>query len=148
MTVLNTPYLVDVTGAMIDKLTAAKGALGLEDIWYGDQDLYPRQPCIAVEPVSVDRTLAGASLHGTTENQFQLFLYIVHGTVKDVMQNRRDADELCKNVELLLHGDLSLGGTVIHGFVTRNEPGQAARGSLLAVTRLTWEALTKTLLGV
>ncbi len=144
----NSGYLYEVAEGVFDLITQYKNELGISDTWYGDQALYPKQPAVAVEPVTLDRALSGAGAGGSVENSFHLFIMVFHGQLEDVQKNRRDADKMVADIEQLLHKNLQLNGLVIQGFVTKVESGQAARGSLLAVTRMTWEGISKTLLGV
>lgn len=127
----------------------SKDDLGVEDVWYGDQNTMPRYPAVCVEPSDMIREIAGTGLGGATENTFQVIIYVYHGPLQDLSKNRKEADELCARIEFLLHNNLQLNGKVIHGFIVRNESGAADKaGSLLAAHRLTWEGKSKTILGV
>lgn len=149
----NTDHLLHVTQAILDLINENRVDLGLELTFYGDQDLIQKYPAVCVDGQQVDRELQGAGAGGGVLNTFTVFLYVYHGTVKDIQQNRKDADKLVADLEDLLHTNLHLSGEgdtalITHGFVVRNEAGQAARGEILAVTRMTWQGLSKTLLGV
>ena len=147
VTQILTSNLADVGEALFNLLDRNKSRWGVLDVWYGDQTLYPQVPAIAVDPVATDRILAGSGLGGNTENSFGVYIYIYHGTLEDYQKSRRECDRMAANVEGCLHDNLQLDGLIIHGFVTKLESGQAERGSMLGVTRLTWEGLSKTLLG-
>lgn len=147
MTQTLTSHLSDVGEALFDLYVAHKSDLGLAQVFYGDQAFIPDVPTLCVEPLSVDRAIAGAGLGTNVENQFNCFLMVYHGSLESVQQNRKDADRLAKAIETVAHENLRLGGIIIHGYITKVESGQASRNEIFAVTRLTWEALSKTLLG-
>lgn len=142
-----TASLADVGEALFNYYEENKSQLGLEDVWYGDQSLYPRVPCLAIEPLTVDRVLAGTGIGGQTDNRFTVYIYIYHGTLIEVQESRKTCDRLASDVEEATHKNLQLNGIIVHGYITKYESGQADRGSLLGVTRLTWEGISKTLLG-
>jgi len=122
-------------------------ALGISQVYYGEQQLYPEVPAVAIEPIMLDRILAGTGIGGSTENSFTVYIYIYHGTLEEVQKSRKQCDKLAADIERVLHHNLQLNGIIVHGFVTKCENGQANRGQLLGATRLTWEGLSKTLLG-
>lgn len=128
-----------------DVLTAAKVELGLQDVWYGDQNLIPRYPAVAVEAGPFDRTLAGIGGKGRTENRIRVLLLLYLAKIADVQVTKKQTDELAERIMDKLHEDITMGGLVIHGFVTTIEPGYATRGgTLMRTTRVTWEGLSKT----
>lgn len=148
----NTDSFVVVTKAIESKLKlpASVATLGLdsaEDVTYGDQEKIPRTPFICVESGPKIRELSGIGGKGRTDNRFTVFIMCYISEVRSVQLNREEADTLAEQVELLLHEDVTLGGKVIHGFVTGIEPGFSTRsGKLMRVARITWQGLTKTLI--
>lgn len=134
-----------VVQEVYDLLTNAKAELGLEDVWYGDQNLIPRYPAVAVEAGPFNRDLSGIGGKGLTDNRIRVLLLLYLAKIQDVQVTRKATDELAERIMDKLHEDVTMNGTVIHGFVTAIEPGYATRGgTLMRTTRVTWEGLTKT----
>ena len=139
----NTDQAVNVSQAIYDILFLNKQELGIEDVWDGDEQLIGKYPSLCVIQGEKTRELTGAPFR--TDNNFNVFVMVYHGAVRDSQLNYRDANTLAERVEALLHQDKTLGGIVVHGFVVSIEPGVVDRGTLQYVSRLTWRGLTKTL---
>ena len=119
------------------------GTLDLQDVWYGDQELIPRVPCVTIEPTSVESNLAGIPF--MLENQLSISIMVYYGGIRDTQISKRDAIAYAQNVISALHADKTMGGNVIHSFCTGVEHGVAAKNStLIFASRLTWSGLTKT----
>lgn len=117
-----------------------------DDVYYGDQFRYPRWPSIAVQTANMRRSLNAVGSH--TNNDFQLYILIFHGPLQNEQITERESMEYAETVMDLLHADRSLGGQMVHSYITVAEPGVAERGgAAVRTTRLTWEGLTKTRLG-
>jgi hypothetical protein len=144
---LNTDSLQVVTQKLVDILELNRNELGIAAVFYGDQTLIADYPSVCVDPVDVSRDLVGIGGNGQTENQFQCIIYVYHGPYRTVEQNRSEADSLCAAIEFILHSNVNLDGEVIHSYVARNESGRADRGGLLSANRLTWQGMSKTILG-
>lgn len=141
----NVDRFTPVVQAVYDLLTNSKVALGLQDVWYGDQNLIPRYPAVAVEAGPFTRQLAGIGGKGRTDNQIRVLLLVYSAKIADVQTTRKATDILSETIMDKLHEDITMGNTVIHGFVTAIEPGYATRGgTLMRTTRITWEGFTKT----
>lgn len=123
-------------------LTDNMAQLGLLDVFYGDQDYLPRNPCASVEPNKKTQELKGAPRRVLIELGLYVILYV--SAISDTQANRRDADRLSEDVEALLHLDAQCGGQVIHSMVTSNESGWATKGSTpIRASRLTFEATSQ-----
>lgn len=138
--------LTVATQGVFDILEANQTALGLTDVWYGEQLRIPRTPCIAVESGNVTRELAGmAQPGGRTVNTFTIYVIGHLSILQDVQISRKQVDELMEAVEAVLSADTSWGGTVIHGYPTSYEPGYSTRqGESFRSGRLTLQGITKT----
>jgi hypothetical protein len=124
-------------------IQAGASALGIEDVFYGDQTQLPRTPAVCVAPGSKRRAWSGASLR--TENNFETYVYVYYGKVQDVQANTHAAQTLADAIEDLVMQDIRLGGIVIWTLCTGNEPGMINKmGSLLVGNRLTFESMSKT----
>lgn len=129
--------------AIVDKLNLNKVALGIADVWYGDQALIPRTPTVTVEggPISKNLTNMGFS----TTNDIFVYLMVYLGKVQDVQLNKKQADQLTEAIIDLMHVDKQLGGLVVVGHCAAVDPGfTQRRDALLKVNRITWAAKSKT----
>lgn len=142
-----TDNLDTVTQYIVDLINTNKVALGVQDVWYGDQELIPRSPAVAVEPGTKTRTLTGMPRMAT--NNFTVFILVYVAKLQDIQLTRKTSNQLAEAIEDLIHGDSNLGGLVVHGFCTSQESGYAVRGSLLMrAVRISYEAMSKLQLGV
>jgi len=137
-------YLFDIASALYDKMVQGAEGFGLAKVFYGDQELIPDYPTVAIEPVFTQRELTGAGGRGFTDNIFEIYVFIYFGQIGDVQKSRQDTDALSKDIQQYLNQDVTLGGVVIDGSVTVEESGQMRKGAQLQVTRLTWRGMTKT----
>lgn len=143
---------VSVLTQYIQAMIVADPSLGgtieaFQDVFYGDQDLVPRYPAIAVESAHIESQLDGANY--VTRNTMRVVIIVYASKVQDVQATRLQADQIAVAVRTKLHTDRTMGGNVIHGFVTSIEYGYAVRkasGStsvMIRAARLTWEGITK-----
>ena len=140
-----TDSLVDVTDYLKDLMEAHKADLGLEDVWYGDQNKLPRTPCVCIEPGSKTRTLTGAQRN--TEPTFEVYLIFYFGKIQDEQVNRRDCDLLAEAAEALIHAQRTFGDTVVHSMVTSIESGYSQKDSTIVMSsRMTVTAYSRKLL--
>jgi hypothetical protein len=150
--VVNITDSVDtVTQYVIDKLKANAAVLKTstnvvvdpQDIYYGDQEKFPRTPSICVDPGNRARILQGVSYR--TDNNFVLYIYVYHAKVQDNQITRKEVQQISEAIETLLHSDPQLGGIVIHSFCTLNESGYVYRQNTMYRTcRITFEPYSKT----
>lgn len=134
-----------VNQAHFDLLDSRKIALGLADVFYGDQALIPRTPTVCVDAGSMDRDLNGVSAKGTTENTFRIYHLIYVGKVQDAQLNLKQSQQLAEAIMDVLHEDITMGGLVLHGYVRTIEPGYVRkRDGILKVERLSWQGMNKT----
>jgi hypothetical protein len=140
-----------VTQYVIDKLKANAALLksstnvvvDAADIYYGDQEKFPRTPSICVDPGNRRRDLQGVSFR--TDNNFTLYIYVYHSKLQDNQLTRKEAQQISEAIETLLHGDPQLGGNVIHSYCTLNESGYVYRqNTMYRTNRITFEPYSKT----
>lgn len=137
-----TDSIVVVTDYIYNKLVAAKTALAVADVWYGDQVDIPRTPALCVEPGPKNRVLHGVPRR--SEVNFSTYILVYHGEIRSVETNRRECDLLAEAVELLIHQDPRLGDNVIHSMATSVDPGYANRAAgLYRVSRIVVESLSQ-----
>jgi hypothetical protein len=138
-----TDSMITFSQALQALITTNKVALGISDIWFGEQKKITTTPTVEVIPGEKTRTPAGAPRRVT--NMFEIFIMVLAGKVQDVQQNLLDADNLAESIETLLHTDPTIGGLVINCLVIRIESGYATRSSTqYRAARLTVTAETRT----
>jgi hypothetical protein len=145
-------HKLEVVGQRIAGLiTANKSTLLYDDLWYGDQDKIPTARTICVEPVVVNRTLAGAP--DMVENNFSVALMVYIVRIGEVQALRSECNALAEAIEDVLHLHLDLDDNVhtpnsdiiIHGFVDENLSGYSVKqGRLIRSSRLSWSGKSKT----
>lgn len=138
-----TASMVDVTQAIIDVLDAApsKAITGLQDVYYGFQNLVPRYPSALVESFPKQRRII-------TTQQFEVELrvgiLIVHGKIQSTEITKKETEQVAELVESELHNDFQLGDTILFGYVTRIDPGVARQETeMVRATRLLWEGTSR-----
>lgn len=130
------------TAAIVDLLEANKSALGLTDVWLGDQVRVPRTPCVAVEPGPKGREYNGAPRRFVVTLESYIMLYIEK--VQDTQLNTQEATTLAEEVEAVLHADAQMGGLVVSSYVAQSDPGYAERSNTqFRAVRLTFRATSQ-----
>jgi hypothetical protein len=119
-------------------LETNKGALGLQDVFYGDQNRIPRTPTACVDPGEKRRQLNGAPRR--TQLDIVIYILVYHNAVTNVEVLAKTNDKLSEDIETVIHVDAQMGGLLIDSMVTNIEFGYASRGkTLYRVSRLTVE---------
>jgi hypothetical protein len=119
-------------------LETNKGALGLQDVFYGDQNRIPRTPTACVDPGEKRRQLNGAPRR--TQLDIVIYILVYHNAVTNVEVLAKTNDKLSEDIENVIHLDAQMGGLLIDSMVTNIEFGYASRGkTLYRVSRLTVE---------
>jgi hypothetical protein len=132
-----------------DIIVASKGELEIQDVFYGNHTMTPRSPTVVIRPGRKQRALRGvAAPGGRTENELTLLIDVMSADVLSSEEDSRLAlDQLAENVEKLLYVDVTIGGLVIHGFVTDWDPGEIfINNSKWRTVRMTYRAKTITYL--
>lgn len=132
-----------------DLITANKGELGIEEVYYGKHTMNPKSPTVVVMSGVMDRTLQGvASPGGRTRNEITVLVDVMAADVLSGEQASRLAvDTIAEDVEKLLHTYPNMDGLVIHGFVRRRDPGEVfISGSTWRAVRLTYVGTSLTYL--
>ena len=126
--------------------------LGLKDVWFGDQDTFPRVPCVAVEPVDMVRPDPTPMMISFHEMECYITVYDIAIGNQDKLQLA--TDQLAEQIADTIHADpdtnevgplfpdgrlWTLRGTLTIGWVTRIEHGFAVKGGkLMRCARLTY----------
>jgi hypothetical protein len=132
-----------VVAEAIKDLYELDTSIGLEAIYYGDQDKIGSTPCIVIEPGPTEDRPAGANFR--TEHTFTMFLILYLARIQSTQTTRLELDQMVAKAVSVLHADKQLGGLVIHSQVIRREPGYARNGSQLRnAARITWQGMSLT----
>lgn len=137
-----TKSIPEMVTKVIDVLEAQKVSLGVEDIYYGTQDLKPRYPCISVEGGTKRRGVA-------TTRQFEIRLgvtiVIYFGKVQSTQLTTKQTEELAEAIENILHDNKTMDGMVVFGYVTRTDPGVTSVGDdmMVKASRIMWEGVSR-----
>lgn len=138
-----------VTKKVFDMLTDAKEELELEDVWYGEQELMPRFPCLVVDQRPKRRAFNGTQRWDLV---FTVAITVYHSKVVSSGENRMENEEFAYKVEQWFMADkdrLMLDGLVLLGYIISVEPGTIAkRSTMYAVTRLTWQGESREVFNV
>ena len=144
-----------VTQAIVTKVRDAHGILGLPEgyksssewgVFFGmEEGGFAPLPVVLVEPGSKSKELEGVS--NRTTNVFRVSLLMLHCNMSEARGDvRKECLEKAELLERVLQDDLSMGGVVVHSFVTAVQAGQymGSRGARLYSHRLEWWGLSKT----
>lgn len=122
-------------------LEANMTQLGLQGVYYGDQDKIPHYPAATVQSGGKDRTQRSLHEWGII---LRATIFIHHGKVQSSEVTLEEMDGIVEEVENVVHGNLTLNGSVIFGYITTVNPGVALRGEVMVrSTRMTYEAQSK-----
>lgn len=137
-----------VAKAIFDKLVANQTTLGLADVLYGNHNEIPRTPTAVVIPGRKTRALVGVQGPGGRTDNFMNVLIDIHDSkVQDETTQRLLFDQLTEGIEKKIHEDVTMGGILIHGFVTDWDPGLAFfQGGEFRSVRMTYVGHTRTML--
>lgn len=154
-------YPSEVSQRMFDILTANKTTLvtagWLADdehsIMYGDQDRLHVTPMVCIEAGTTARAIGGVAPGGRLTNTFECYVLYYHSVVQDIQLNKKQSEQGAEAIASLFDSNLLLdlsgdGGIVIHGYFTSIDPGYSLKqGTFYRACRLTWNGITKTILG-
>lgn len=123
-----------------------KDALGLDQVYYGDQLNIPNAKCAAVRVGRKTRERAGvAGPGGRMMNYMPIIINVYNSTVTDEASGRLVVDQIAEAIEDLLHQDITLGGIILDGFVSEFDPDPVFRtGSMYRTVQLSFQARSKT----
>lgn len=140
-----TDKLSVVSQALVDKIRTNQAGLGINAVYYGDQDKIPTTPIACVEPDAKTNTLKSAQRMILID--FTAYILLYHSSVVSPQVNRSESDELAEAVETLIHADRTLGELLIHCMITNVASGYANKaGSLVRASRLTFNGQSQALL--
>lgn len=151
---MTTPYdvytdnLTVFSQAVVDRLVANASTLtdvdGNElEVFYGEQNQYPRTPAAAVEPVDKERELQGAPRMYVVRMTVSVVLYLTK-VLESNQATRKAVDTLGEQVEAVLHQNPHYDGLLLDSYVRRAESGYAYKsGTQYRAYRVEFEGLVK-----
>lgn len=130
-----------ITQKVHDIIVANSVPLGLRAVYYGMQNLVPETPSVMVEGGRKSRDI-------DTTRQFRIGLsvniVVYHGKIQSKELNQKETEILADQIEDVLNANKNMDGLVVHGFVSRADPGVAtANGVLFRSSRLMWEGISR-----
>jgi hypothetical protein len=140
-------HLSQVIDQVVDMLKEWSEDLGVgeEDIYYGDQERIPRSPTLCVEPAEKSPELYGASR--MTKMDITCYVLVYHSEIKNVEENRRNADRLAERIADLLNEDGTFKGGAIHCWVSNIASGYATKqNTTMRASRITFSLTSRELL--
>lgn len=121
--------------ALESHLNDYKDQLGLQQIFFGDQDRVNTTPIACVEPDTKDSAYKGSM--GLRSVQLQVYIIVYSAMIVSGQENRLMADQVGETIEKLLHNDIQFGGRVIDHQVTQITSGYVRKAnSLVRASRL------------
>jgi hypothetical protein len=141
--------LADLTNSIValcdywqEKLQNNAEALGLVDVFYGDQSRIAKSPTLCIEPDLKNNPLRAAAR--VTWPEFTVYFIIYHAEIRNVEANRRDADVTAEKVEDFLNADPQSNGLLVHGYVSQSQSGYSPKANgLMRANRLTFTGTSR-----
>lgn len=142
-----------VSRVIKDFIEANKGDLGIEAVYYGDQQTFPTTPVVCVEPALTTRDLSGIPYQ--TDNLFTVNILVYHELGLEGIEATQEAcddisellaDEINKeSIAPQFAGGTRFGDVIISGHTSRLEYGyKMLSNRLMRCNRLVWTGFTKT----
>lgn len=134
-----------VTNAVYQTVLTNKTPLGLQDVWFGEQNKIPRLPAVCVMGDTRQREDRGAPRLVTNTFSVRCDLYVVK--VEPTESMHQQVLTLADDLEVVLHADLTFDGVVLGSLVRSSEIGIADKsGTRYHTARLTLELVNRTML--
>lgn len=119
----------DIAEYLVTLIDTNKIPLGIDVVYYGDQQKLDAGIVVCVEPDEKVRNLKSATRMTRVEITLQVFVY--HSLVQSPITSRRDNDKCAERIEELIHKYPRFGGRVIHCLVTSIKSGVATKNNTL-----------------
>lgn len=113
-------------------------ALGLNGVWYGDDDFIPKYPAVICSAEGKDTELHSTR---TFKVDFAVSIFVYHAELNASHRVRTRNDMILADAAVtLLHAHHTLDGNIVFGYVNREVPGLGNRpkGPGIVATRLSW----------
>lgn len=138
-----TDSLLVVSKYLYESLEAEKDSLGFKAVWYDIEGLAPTTPAVIIEPQNKSRAISNTG--HMVENTFQVSIILLHSRMASKSETNEESLEFAEAIEAHLHSDKTLGGLIVHGYVTGLQQGSVnLQRTLLRATALSWQGMSKT----
>ncbi len=134
--------------AIRDKLVANQQTIGLKDVLFGQQLMIPLSPSAVVTPGPKRKDLVGVSAPGgRTQNTLTVFIEVHSMKIGNEATERLALDQLSETIEDKLNEETTMGGIIIHGYITDWNPGVSTmENGQFRTVRMTYTGQTRTYL--
>jgi hypothetical protein len=135
--------------AIRDLIEINRTSLGLDVVLYGFHNMIPVANAAVVMARGKTRTLVGVQgPGGRTDNTLSVGIDVHRSKLGDEETERKIVDETARTIEDLLHGDTSVGGLIIHGFIDRVDRGDTSfvNGSMFRTVVMSFTGTSRTLI--
>lgn len=130
---------------LVTLINTNRVSLGVDNVYYGDQQKLDAGVIVCVEPDEKVRILKGATRR--TDLTFTLQIFVYHSLLQSPITSRKQNDICAEAVETLIHSYPRLGGLAIHSLVTTIQSGVVTKSnSLVRASRLQFEAKSEQIL--
>lgn len=140
---MNPVYLYQVADAIKALIEANQVALGVEVVYFGDQARIEKHPAICIEPNAQRNELSGVATPMRLMRTHQVYIILYHSKFVDTQMQRRDCDAMAAEIEELVHNNVTLGGLVIHAYVSSVDSGYSRKQGIVRAAGITVTAITK-----
>jgi hypothetical protein len=135
--------LYALTDYVFNLLVANKVAMGVQKVFYGDQNLIPASPILCVEADT--KNIQPKGMTRTVSNEFRVYVLAYTAFIQSPDANRRAADQLAELVEAILNADSQCGGLVNTSMVAEIASGYAYKtGTIHKTSRILFTASSVT----
>ena len=136
-------YLYQVADALKTLIETNQVSLGIEEVYFGDQERIARHPSVCIEPNLQRNDIAGVATPMRLQRTHTVVILLYHSRFVDTQTQRRDCDALAAEIEELVHNNVTLGGLVIHAYVSSVESGYSRKEGIIRAAGITVTAITK-----
>lgn len=140
--------MADLTHSLVAVIDAVKeklendDTLVVEDVFYGDQNLIPNVPAIALEGRTFTEEPGDSGM--LTSTTFEVMVLVYHSSIEGAEKTRRDADLYAEQVASILNVGRQLDGLLIHSWVSTIEYGYALRNdTMMRAARITYLGVSR-----
>ena len=136
----------EVTEYLYQRLSQNASMLGLEYVGAYGEIMIPGYPAVIINASDADKELHGTHTYLVT---LRCELYIYHGSINLTRAKRSLEDlKLATAIVEFIEEDLTLGGKIIHGYISTESPAAAQTGGggksdIVVSTRINWEGITE-----
>jgi len=135
----------EIAEYLVDLISQNKTALGVDEVYYGDQQKLNAGVVVCIEPDEKITTLKGHPRVMRVEFSLQIFVY--HAMLQSAIASRRANDKCAEAIETLIHEHYILGGLVIDSVVASIQSGIVTKSnSIVRASRMEFRATSQVIL--